>query len=111
MALRPVSLRYHRSNREGASQARQAFSTIDSSFYITSARGVGNSLFITSNGGALEVVDLNTKASSLFTTNNCGLPSNYIQDLAVQHIGSNDYRLWFATMNGLTECVITLAAE
>jgi hypothetical protein len=89
----------------------QAFSTIDSSFYITAARGVGNSLFITSNGGALEVVDLNTKASSLFTSNNCGLPSNYIQDLAVQHIGSNDYRLWFATMNGLAECVITLAAE
>jgi hypothetical protein len=76
---------------------------------VTAVKKLDKYLFITSNGGsAIEILDLDSKTSEFYNSDTIALPSNQVDDLAIESLGSNQYKLWFATMNGLASCHIEL---
>jgi hypothetical protein len=78
---------------------------------ITSVRKLDKYLFITSDESSpVEILDLDSKTSEFYNSDTIALPSNMVNDLVIESLGSNQYRLWFATMNGLASCHIELPA-
>jgi hypothetical protein len=79
---------------------------------ITAVKCISHYLFVTSDGrGGLTVLDLNSRTSEEFTTQNVALPSNWVNDMAVEPLGSDRYKLWFATDNGLASCFVEIPSE
>ena len=78
---------------------------------ITAVRKLDKYLFITAGNDStagLEIVDLDSKTSEHYNSDTIALPSDQVNDLVIEPLGTNQYRLWFATRNGLASCHIEL---
>jgi hypothetical protein len=78
---------------------------------VTAVKKLGKYIFITSNNDStrgLEIVDLDSKTSEHYNSDTIALPSDQVNDLAIESLVANQYRLWFATRNGLASCNIEL---
>jgi hypothetical protein len=78
---------------------------------VTAVKKLDKYLFITAGNDStrgLEIVDLNSKTSEHYNSDTIALPSDQVNDLVIESLGSNQYRLWFATVNGLASCHIEL---
>jgi hypothetical protein len=69
----------------------------------TAVKRIGKYLFVTSSWG-LGIIDLDSGTSEVYRNDRIALPSNHVTDLAVQDLGNDLYKLWFATRNGLASC-------
>ena len=58
--------------------------------------------------GGLEVVNLDTKESTLYTTSEIPLPNKQILSIEIQDFGNNNFRLWLGTFSGLGYCDLVL---
>jgi hypothetical protein len=79
--------------------------------YVTSVKKLGKYLFVTSNNDStrgLEIVDLDSKTFEHYNSDTIALPSDQVNDLVIEPLGTNQYKLWFATRNGLASCHIEL---
>jgi hypothetical protein len=79
---------------------------------VTAVKKLDKYLFMTSDGGlGVVILDLDSKTSESYNSDTVALPSNFVDDLAIESLGSNQYKLWFATMNGLASCHIQLPVQ
>jgi hypothetical protein len=78
---------------------------------VTAVKKLAKYLFITAGNDStagLETVNLDSKTSEFNNSDTIALPSNMVNDLAIESLGSNQFKLWFATRNGLASCNIEL---
>lgn len=58
--------------------------------------------------GGIEVVDLEAKTSVHYDTSQIPIPTNAVFAIEIQNLGSNHFRLWLGTFNGLAYCDLVI---
>jgi hypothetical protein len=77
----------------------------------TAVKKLGKYLFITAGNDStagLEIAILDSKAPEFHDSNTIAIPFDKVNDLVIAPLGTNQYKLWFATRNGLASCHVDL---